>query len=282
LQYITLNGETPRADPLSESIEPWASRRNPVHIGDSTNIILNVTDLNIEDMQYKDYLHYRYIWGDGYETNWLNSTPTHDEFITSTEFLWNVTTLIPIMNEQALNKTHRYAAWAGTSRFILNQSINFTAQVRDSYNAVTTYNDTVFVYDNSPRQPTIVSITMTRRTASLAPNVFIEKRPIVFRAISYDPDNPSGDPGGDTVWYLYDWGDGTGSTWTTSGNASKTYFPTRWDYEDGIGRKYNIYYVTITAKDNWGLTSSRTKKILIYKNEPPKVTINRVELTVLI
>lgn len=277
LQYLTLNGETPRADPLSESIEPFASQRNPVHIGVPANISLNVTDPNIEDMQYKDYLHYRYIWGDGYETNWLNSTPTQDELITSTELLWNKTSLFPRMNEQMSNKTHRYAAWAGTSRFILNQSVGFTAQVRDPYNAVTAYNDTVFVYDNAPRRPTIVAINTTRRKAGLAPNAFIEKRPIVFRAISYDPDNPSGDPGGDAVWYLYDWGDGTGSTWTTSGNASKTYFPTRWDYVDGSGRKFNIYYVTITAKDNWGLTSSRTIEILIYKNEPPKITINRVE-----
>lgn len=277
LQYLTLNGETPRADPFSESIEPFASRRNPVHIGDPANVILNVTDPNIEDMQYRDYLHYRYIWGDGYETNWLNSTPTQDELITSTELLWNKTSLFPRMNEQMSNKTHRYAAWAGTSSFILNQSVDFTAQVRDPYNAVTTYNDTVFVYDNAPRQPTIVAISTTMRKAGLAPNAFIEKRPIVFRAISYDPDNPGGDPDGDAVWYLYDWGDGTGSAWATTGNASKTYFPTYWDYEDTNGRKYNIYDVTITAKDTWGLTSSSTTEIRIYKNEPPKITINSVQ-----
>ncbi len=276
LRYLQVNGETPKAGPLSESIKPWATQHNPVHIGDPENISINATDPNIEDMQYADYLHYRYIWGDGYDTNWLNSIPTQDEFITSTELLWNVTTLVPRMNVQASNKTHRYAAWAGTSTFILNQVVPFTAQVGDPYNAVTTYNDTVFVYDNPPRQPIIVSMDSIKRKAGLPATSFIEHHPIVFRAISYDPDNPHGDPNGDTVLYQYDWGDGTNSIWSTSGNASKIYTPYSWDYEDTYG-KYDIYYVTVTAKDNWGLTSSSIVEIRVYKNLPPKITINGVQ-----
>ncbi len=286
LQYLSLAGEEPLPDPLQEGIAPWSSRRNPVHTGRPANIILNATDPNIEDMQYMDYLHYRYIWGDGYETGWLNSTPTQDELITSTELVWNQTSLFPRMNEQSANKTHRYTVWAdtnntnntnNTSKFILNERVDITVQVRDPYAAITAYNDSIFVYDNPPRKPIIVSINTTKNRKDLPPNGFKEKGSIIFRSVSYDPDNPAGDPYGDTVYYHYDWGDGTESTWSTSGSAEKKYFPAHWDYEDGKGRKYNVYYVTITVKDEWGLTNSTTAQILIYKNEPPRVTIRGVQ-----
>ncbi len=280
LRYLQLNGEIPRANPLSESVEPWASQRNPVHIGDPANISLNATDPNIEDMQYADYLHYRYIWGDGYDSNWLNSTPIQDAFITSTELLWNVTTLVPRMNEQASNKTHRYAAWAGTSVFILNQSVGLTAQVRDPYNAITAYNDTIFVYDNAPRKPIITTAVSYKGTRpGFGPYDFVEKRSITFRAITYDPDNPGNDPNGDTVFYMYDWGDGAGSTWTNSGNASHAYYPDHnaWQYHDAQGFGYNIYTVIITAKDTWGLSSSSSLQITIHENRPPVVYIDHVQ-----
>jgi hypothetical protein len=277
LQYLSLAGEIPSSDPLHEGIAPWSSLHNPVHIGRPADIILDATDPNIEDMQYKDYLHYRYIWGDGYETGWLKSTPTQDELITSTELVWNQTSLFPRMNEQAANKTHRYTAWADSSRFILNETIGITVQAMDPYAAVTTYKDSIFVYDNPPRKPTVVSINTTKKRNDLPSNGFKEKGSIIFRYVSYDPDNPAADPDGDTVYYHYDWGDGTESVWSASGSAEKKYFPTHWDFVDGKGRQYNIYYVTITVKDEWGLTSNSNAQILIYKNEPPKVTIRGVQ-----